>query len=246
MAPRYTGWQVGTRQNTCSGEYLKYFIKILFFVFLTNYNRLHSMRLPRGRIWNFCKNLTARKSGQLGKSNSSLSSAWAKLLMLPFLLSGILLFYYICIFILILVFRRLELLARSGRFADSAAVLQETSSYSPEEATIISEVLKDLKQHEPEKVEEFAVSILPWLEMVQLYLFIIIYMAVEITKNSQMTYRGFADDIWMQLVPMVPQFCINMITKFQEQLEEQFDRKTVQESDRKLMVSIPTHNKLLI
>jgi hypothetical protein len=53
-----------------------------------------------------------------------------------------------------------------------------------------------------------------------------------------MTYRGYADDIWMQLVPLLPQFCIAMITKFQEQLEEQFDRKTVQENDRKLMVSI--------
>jgi hypothetical protein len=63
-------------------------------------------------------------------------------------------------------YRRLELLARSGRFTDAAAVLQETSASSPEEAAIICEVVRDLKQNSPEKVEEFAKSIIAWLETV--------------------------------------------------------------------------------
>jgi hypothetical protein len=62
--------------------------------------------------------------------------------------------------------RRLELLSRSGRFADAAAVLKETSMTSPEEAVIIRDVIKDLRQNAPEKIEEFAKSILPWLETV--------------------------------------------------------------------------------
>lgn len=64
--------------------------------------------------------------------------------------------------------RRLELLARSGRFADAAAVLKETSLSSPEEAAIVRDVIKDLRSLSTEKIEEFAKSILPWLETVSL------------------------------------------------------------------------------
>ncbi len=53
-----------------------------------------------------------------------------------------------------------------------------------------------------------------------------------------MTHRGHAEDIWLQLVPVLPQFVMTTISKYQDQLEEQFDRKTVQESDRRLMVHI--------
>ncbi len=62
--------------------------------------------------------------------------------------------------------RRLELLARAGRFTEAAAVLQVSYSASPEEANIIRDVIKELRQTTPEKIDEFAKSILPWLELV--------------------------------------------------------------------------------
>lgn len=131
------------------------------------------MRLLRGRTWNCFRSLTMKKNGLLARNNSSHSSVQARRHMLLFLQSG----WHYCFFSFFFFFflvdsylylhnRRLELLARSGRFADSAAVLRETSSYSPEEAAIIIEVLKDLKQNSPDKVDEFAHSILAWLEMV--------------------------------------------------------------------------------